>query len=101
MKNAAIVAASDAADTEPARPPPPRRIPVKAGKKDVKSLLKGVVVKKKPKPEPVEKGKGEEPKMAFTILSQPGELGSKRGVEDEAEREGKKQRIVGTRHALA
>jgi hypothetical protein len=37
------------ASTTPA-PPTAKKVPPKAVKKDVKSLMKGVVVKKKPKP---------------------------------------------------
>jgi ribosomal protein L19E len=52
-KHAAESAAAEEASSKPAPQSGPSapRVPMKAVRKDVKSLLKGVVVKKKPKPE--------------------------------------------------
>ena len=54
-------------------------------------------MKKKPKPEPVEILKGEEPKMALTIPIQPGTAGLKREAEEGENRvEGKRQKVEDT-----
>lgn len=81
-KTAALEASqsADGADTAPPAPPRPK-VPPKAIKKDVRSLMKGVVVKKKPKAAPV-------PATATTGAS----AGTKRAAEyeDEASRKAKK-----------
>ncbi|CAD6567676.1 MAG: hypothetical protein TREMPRED_003816 [Tremellales sp. Tagirdzhanova-0007] len=92
-KSAAVVAAESSGSKTSLPAPPATRIPPKAVRKDVKSLLKGVVVKKKPKV--VEKAAGEQPKMALSIPIQPVvALGSKREVDegDEKQDDLKKQR---------
>ena len=91
-----IVAAESSLSNTALPAPPAKRVLPKAVKKDVKSLLKGVVVKKKPKVvETSETSTGEEPKMALSIPIQPVvALGSKREVDqgDEQQGEAKKQR---------
>jgi len=96
MKNAGMIAASEASSSAPTpAPPPPKKVPPKAVKKDVRSLLKGVVVKKKPKP--AENATGEEPKMALSIPVQAVAAGTKREAEDgEDSAEGKKPKTNGS-----
>ena len=77
---------------------PPKRFPTKA-KKDVKSLMKGVVVKKKPTPAPIAKP-AQPAKKPMTIgekddadLAARAESGRKRDAEGEDKEGEKKQRL--------
>lgn len=109
-KNAAAIAAGPqpiaSSSTTPSSATTNRKLPVKAVKKDVKSLLKGVVVKKKPK---VAEG-GQPPKLGAALPGQEkvekktessigeaneeeeGKSGDKRTAEDNSE--GAKRRKV-------
>lgn len=87
----ALKNAAETSGPGPVVPPPPaRKVPVKAAKKDVKSLLKGVVVKKKPNP-------GEGDKSANPMAAAHGRpAGQKREAETgEADAAEKRQRTAG------
>lgn len=53
--DAVAAAEPQAATTSASKPPPKKAVPAKPAKKDMRSLMKGVVVKKKPAAKPADK----------------------------------------------